>query len=295
MTNANDDSSSFFASTTAREALRRLLEQTERSRQLSLRAQARRLGFLHASHLSMILAGKRKLTTTAVKRIGAKLALDPRQLRFLEFLALAEAAKAPTEQKLYADLLDSLRPLQLSRTVDESEHSSWSDLALEALATTRDFDADPERLSRRLGSLVSPAEVQAALDRLVQLGIVARGANGKLRASEHPVQVRAAHQPDQRARRVLDTRRLDELKDLFLRHPYVKYAFFGVTVSFREEDVLQAIGLIEECQKSLIRLAQKEKAGEAYQVNFIFTRVSLDEERFDPAKDAAVKKRLRKI
>ena len=138
----------------------------------SLRALARRIA-IPAPALSEILQGKRGVSRKRALLIADKLLLDPERKTELlsRFPARGKRDGVAGEQRERAQLT-----MDHFHTVSE-----WYHFAILSLAETQGFDPSPEAIALRLG--LSRAVVVSALDRLLRLGMIERGADGGLRAT----------------------------------------------------------------------------------------------------------------
>jgi transcriptional regulator with XRE-family HTH domain len=142
-----------------------LMKRCERNSRYSLRAFARSLDISHAT-LSHILAGRRKLTSKMIKRIGHTLGMDPAELASY----VAESAAGAGQRGL-----DGYPEMNLDTF---SVISEWYHDAIMELTHLKNFQDDPRWIARVLGVTVS--EVNLAVERLQKLNLL-EIKNGKWR------------------------------------------------------------------------------------------------------------------
>jgi uncharacterized protein (TIGR02147 family) len=135
----------------------------------SLRAFARQLK-VPPGRLSQYFSGKRAISPRVAKELVKSLDFTPEEAeKFCRVTAVAKAAKkadpAVADEREYI----SLSPEQASLLAD------WYYFAILNSFKMRDFRADPEWFSRRLG--IDPAKVIQALESLEKVGLVQKSGN----------------------------------------------------------------------------------------------------------------------
>ncbi len=156
--------------------------------QLSLRAWTQQLGLPHVSMLSMVLNRKRKLLPTLSSKITQYLIAAHRftenEARYFDILVLFSHAKSQDEKLFYKKILSSLRPDQKFSDVSLDHFrviSDWYHLAILEMTLLKDFDSDPRWICLRLGGSVNEGQVNAAIDRLMRVGLLEKAADGRLK------------------------------------------------------------------------------------------------------------------
>lgn len=153
---------------------RELLNRCKRNPRYSIRSFAAALKTDHSS-LSQILRGTRKITSTMVVRLGKALGLGPHEIApFLRALS-------PERQLLggatgTGAVALEFRDLSLDTFIAISD---WYHDAILELTRLRHFKPDPRWIAHVLGITVS--EVRAASERLIRLGLLEIGKDGKWR------------------------------------------------------------------------------------------------------------------
>jgi uncharacterized protein (TIGR02147 family) len=181
----------------ATETLKGQLESELKRRQrinsaYSLRAFARDLG-MTAGYLSLVLAGKRQFSLERITQVMQKLGYSATQVsQFLGAMhpaAVGSPKRGPRVRKL------PRRPLSADDVVDPDENvvtlqldafqtvSDWYHAAILELTRCADFHGSPEWIAGRLRITVS--EAAQACERLLRLGLLARGADGRLAKTDN--------------------------------------------------------------------------------------------------------------
>ena len=151
------------------ELRRRLAEELMRIRAknpaYSLRAFAKKVG-VQPSALSELLNGKRGIAQKLALKIADNLLWEP-EFREQIKIGMSRYHKADSSRAAVQLTMDNFHAI-----------SDWYHFAIISLAETQDFEDRPEWIAARLG--ISKTTAQYALERLERLGMLERGANGKL-------------------------------------------------------------------------------------------------------------------
>ena len=136
----------------------------------SLRAFSKKLD-LSPTALSEVLNGRRPVTRKMTQKVVDRLMLPPAERSRL--LALVEKKKSGSSQS---------GVVEMDRVLLESDqyHSiaEWFHYGILSLAETVDFQSEPKWIASRLG--ITEAQVKRALERLVRLGAIQLGPQGKI-------------------------------------------------------------------------------------------------------------------
>lgn len=153
------------------------------SRGFSYRSFSKRAGVASPNYLKLVIEGKRSLSTKMAERFAHACALDADSSRYFVHLVSFNQAKTTGER---AEFYDKLTGFQRYRQAHKLEiahaayYSDWYMPALRELAASRHFREDPEWLADQLIPKITPLQAQRALEVLIELGLLVRGADGKL-------------------------------------------------------------------------------------------------------------------
>lgn len=153
------------------------------SRAFSYRAFSKRAGVSSPNYLKLVIEGERSLSPKMAERFAAACGLDADASRYFVHLVTFNQAKSSTER---AEAYDKLTGFQRYRQAHKLElahaayYSDWYMPAIRELAASAQFREDPEWIADQLVPKVSPLQAQRALETLVELGLLVRGANGRL-------------------------------------------------------------------------------------------------------------------
>jgi uncharacterized protein (TIGR02147 family) len=202
--------------------------------------------------------------------------LSDQESRYLETLALRERAKSRSDIESYDQTLARLRKAKAPRSLSIDQFrliADWHHLAILEMMSLKDFKADPEWISRRLGGKISTSSVLLALQRLERMGLVqkARGALAK-RADPSPLLI----DPGSRnlAVQAHHEQMLLKAAASLKEQETSEREFRSSTLSIKKENYAKAQARIREFHQSMLELAEDSSADETYQLNVQFFKLS---------------------
>jgi uncharacterized protein (TIGR02147 family) len=157
----------------------------------SLRAFSKRAGLRSSNYLKLVMDGDRNLTAAVAPRFATACGLKGQAADyFCDLVAFNQAKGADERARGYARLQRFRRYREVHRLdkAQEAYHSHWYIPAIRELCARSDFREDPKWIGRTLLPNVAPADVRAALETLLELELLERGEDGKLRQTETLVQ-----------------------------------------------------------------------------------------------------------
>jgi uncharacterized protein (TIGR02147 family) len=220
--------------------------------------------------LKLVIAGTRNLTPTMAERFAVSCGLAGEPAAYFHQLVEFNQAKTATERNRSYERLASFRryrQVQKLELAHAAYHSTWYLPAIRELCASPAFREDPEWLAGVLRPAITPNEAKHALELLLELGLLERAENGRLRQSSPVVSTGA------------------QTRHMNIRNYHVEMlrrataAIEGVPASERDISSLTLClgpdGLerfkqrIAEFQRELIELAERETdRSQAVQVNF---------------------------
>lgn len=153
-------------------------------RGFSYRAFSKRAGLGSPNYLKLVIDGERNLTSAMAERFARACGLGAQETAyFLELVAFNQAATGEERSAQYTKLLGFRRYRDAHRleAAQAAYHSTWYLPAIRELAAREDFRDDPDWVARSLRPPISAKEARAALDVLLELGLLERAADGRLR------------------------------------------------------------------------------------------------------------------
>jgi uncharacterized protein (TIGR02147 family) len=156
-------------------------------RGFSHRAFSRRVGLGSPNHLKRVMDGERNLTLEMASRFAEALGLSADGSDYFVQLVKLNQAKSSVARGRAFDELTTFKAFRKTRKLELAHaayHSTWFIPAVRELAARRDFREDPKWIAARLLPPIKPQEARAALDTLLELGLLTRDARGKVVQAE---------------------------------------------------------------------------------------------------------------
>ena len=154
-----------------------------KARGFSYRSFARRAGLKSPNYLKLVIDGERNLSGTMAERFGATCGLSDDELRYFSDLVAFNQAEAVSERNKYYARLTGFQRYRQAHRLDVTHaayYSTWYMPAIRELVLREDFREDPEWLAQELVPAITRAEATQALETLFDLGLLVRGADGKI-------------------------------------------------------------------------------------------------------------------
>lgn len=217
-----------------------------------------RLG-LDGGSVAHILKGERKLDPALAGKLARVFGLDEREREYFETLVLFGQARSQTEQNHFLEKLLRQRELKV-KAVEERQYAyyrEWFHLGLRELLNFYPFKGDFKALARMLQPAISPAEARSALQVLLDIGLLERDAEDKVRLTDKNITSgdgipsRFVVQA-QRAMAELAAKALAEV-------PPPERDISGITCSLSCEGFEKFKARLKECRRDLVAIAQQDK------------------------------------
>lgn len=163
-------------------------------RSTNLQKWAQRLGYRSPSSLTMILRGDRIPSFQMVSSISDDLKLSKKEKEY--FLLLVELEKKKRQKKDFKKTLEKLNALARQRRKSSPFKldikafevvEQWYHFVIKQLISTEDFTEDLNWIHKRLRKKVSIGQIKAAIENLIQIGVVQRNEKGQLVTSGQSV------------------------------------------------------------------------------------------------------------
>ena len=164
-----------------------LKSRQQKNENYSLRAWARELGYENPSYLSHILKRNRKLKMNVAQRLAKNLALNAKERKYFELLAMEHSSESETERHVFHKMIGKMKPSEPApieeQPIEKFELATeWYHWALLEMFFLKGFIFTVENVSARLG--ITPAKVADSLKRLTALGFVKKSAEGEYRRAD---------------------------------------------------------------------------------------------------------------
>ena len=147
----------------------------------SLRFFAEKAGLSSHAHLKLTIDGKRNITKNTVVKLIHGLGLDGQRVAYFESLVFFNQAQTDADKQVYYAQLLKASPRSKLHKMDAAQFRifrEWHHSAILEMVALKDFRPIPDWISKRLGGLITPAQVTESLKLLVELGLLVKTANG---------------------------------------------------------------------------------------------------------------------
>lgn len=147
----------------------------------SLRFFAEKAGLSSHAHLKLTIDGKRNITKNTVVKLIHGLGLEGQRAVYFESLVFFNQAQTDADKQVYYAQLLKASPRSKLHKMDNAQFRifrEWHHSAILEMVALKDFRPIPDWVSKRLGGLVTPAQVTESFKLLVELGLLVKTANG---------------------------------------------------------------------------------------------------------------------
>ena len=227
-----------------------------------------KMGIASSGFLANILSGKRKLPHAHVSRLAEALGLGRKAGRYFETLvAFTQARKVSEKARLFQELV-AQKPadLKLLDGIQLRLFSTWYYVAIRELIFFFPLRDEYETLAKKLVPAIKPQQARAAIEDLVQIGLLERDKRGFLKQRQAVLstgdEVRSVQAADyQRAT-------MDLAKEAIDRFPHGERDISTLTLTFSDASFRAAVEEIRGLRRRLLKLAVDEaKPDRVFQCN----------------------------
>jgi len=164
-------------------------------RGLSTRQASFQSGFKSPNYLQLVVNGKRSLNPTNISKLCETFNLNKQEKAFLEELISMEKKGFKGDCRAHLHKLansKAFKKAQPERVKKIHYYSKWYYVAVRELVALEAFQDCPFWISKKLRRQLSPTDAKKVLSDLLDLGLLERGADGKIQ------QVQKSFSPDNR-------------------------------------------------------------------------------------------------
>ena len=142
----------------------------------SHRVFAKQAGISSPSYLLMIINGERNLSQKTIPKYIDGLKLSPKEAKFFELMVLfSQTEDLEMKSKYFAEIISIKSTLAKVHNLEKEKFdflSKWYVVAIYVLTDTRNFSPNPNWISKRLGSRITPTQATEALQTLLRLEMI---------------------------------------------------------------------------------------------------------------------------
>ena len=245
-----------------REYLRdELRERTNANPQYSLRAFARDLS-IAPQILSLVLNGKKNISTEVAVEIAMKLKLSANELNYFYDLVELSQARSEVLKDILKQRLMSYEENKTYRVLQEDIFkiiADWHHYAIMELTYTKGFKSDTLWIAKRLG--IPPSEVKQAIERLLRLELIEE-VEGTLIKSE--VNLASTQDVPSTAIRSLTKQLLEKAIDSLEVQSLDERDFGTITMAIDPKKLPEAKKMIRKFRRELCEFLESGYRAEVY-------------------------------
>ncbi len=156
-------------------------------RTLSYRAFGKRAGLKSPNYLKLVMDGERNLSIKMAEQFAKALALEGDSASFFVDLVAFNQADSQRERNKQYSRLTSFRRYRKAHKLDIAHaayHGAWYMPAIREMAASPAFQENADWLARQLIPAITRTEARRAIETLIELGLLVREADGRLRQAE---------------------------------------------------------------------------------------------------------------
>ncbi len=249
----------------------------ESSPNFSFRTFSMWAGFKSPNQLQLVFQGKRNITSQTLPLFMKTLKLKHREQKFFELLVNYDQAPDNQSKARYLIEMSSY----LKKHGNDIQHyqfeylTKWYFPVIRELVLTKDFKEDKNFIASRIGHNVTPKQVDEAIDKLLQLGLLVRDKNGKL--IQKDVTITTGAESAENAVYFYHDQMIRLAHDALTKQSPNERNITGITFSCSKDDLSEISMIIGDCRKQILSyLENKQSKSEedVCQVNFQLFRVT---------------------
>jgi uncharacterized protein (TIGR02147 family) len=257
--------------------------QYKKRRGFSYRAFAEAAGLSAPNYLQLVIQGRRNLSTDMAQRFAKTCGLGGDAADYFATLVAFNQAADHEERKRQFEKLSSFRRYRSVQKIALKEaayHSRGYLPAIRELALSERFRDDPAWIARQLLPPIQPGEARSALETLIELGLLERDADGRLRQGTPVVSTGAETAGMHIAN--YHTEMMQRATAAITRIPPQERDISSLTMCLGSNGLANLKLRIQEFRRGLLELAQcEDKPSQVIQVNFQLFPLSRDTAKDD--------------
>ena len=231
---------------------------------------ARMAGFAAPNFLKLVIDGKRNLTSTSIAQVAKGFKLKKSEREFFENLVYMNQAGEMGEKDHYYRKMIAMMPKGTVKTIDRAQYdyfSRWYLPVIRELVVFGNRARSAEQIAAMLNPPVRARDVEGALERLMQLGLIRKDSEGRWEQSEALLRT----EPEVKSVLIANYHReMIRMADAAIeRFPAAKRDITALTLSINTErlgELKQKIAAFR--QEILDNFAQDSNPDQVIQINF---------------------------
>lgn len=231
---------------------------------------ANQAGLSSPSHLLMIIKGERNLSIKTIEKFAEGLKLSSKEKRFFELLVLySQTEDLQLKAKYFSEVIAIKANLAGLHKLEKEKFdflSKWQSVAIYVLVGLKDFNADPEWISKRLGAKITPTQAKEAVQNLLKLKMIESDSENNLKQVSGAVTVA----DDTKSMAVFEYHQsmLRLASEALRKTPQTEREMNGATISIPKNKLPELKEKIRAFRKEINMFASSfENPDEVYQMN----------------------------
>lgn len=240
----------------------------------SYKVLCRAAGLNSPSLIGMVVKGQRLPSRAVLRKLNAAMRLSPAECDYIEALVEAQRARSPDDKARLETRLATLGTRFEPRSVGVDHFrfiSDWYHLVVLELLNVKTFSEDPAWIAKRLNDRITPEQATDALARLQRLGLLGRGADGKLRYESNNYITTSKNVDEAIAK--YHRQMADLAIEAFQRDSPADRNLAGTTFTIDSGRKDQAIQALKEFRVRFMNEFASTGGDEVYQINLHFFRL----------------------
>ncbi len=275
----------FFTFDDHRQLLKFLFdERKKRSRAISHRFMAQRLGVTSSATFPQILSGKTNVSAKVLPKLVRIFNMDDAQAEYFTALVQYEGAKKAVHKNYYREEIFRLRSMQATKVGAQHYefYRQWYYSAVWAHIALCPFDGDYGKLAKTLEPPITEAQARKAVGVLHKIGFIEKDSTGSYRRV-HPTLTSGEKAAQLESLRVFHKQTIELAKRAVDSIPRENRTISTVTMGLSQEALAEIEECIARCRKVVLEAARRATAADRiYQLNIQLFPLSKWPEKASP-------------
>lgn len=143
--------------------------------------------FSSSNFLSLVVKGKRNLTSASIAKVAKGLGLNRQERAFFENLVFMNQAATHEERELYFQRMLKSKPFKASRQIDIDQYdyfSNWYNPVIREMAEFAPKPLDFDWIAQEIQPPITARQAESAIRLLLKLGLIEQCPDGAYRKKE---------------------------------------------------------------------------------------------------------------
>jgi len=214
---------------------------------------SQKAGFASPNFLKLVMDGKRNLSPESVHKFAGVLKLNRKEHHFFELLVQYGQATDPGQKQHYYQEILTFPEYRKVHYLEKELYtylSRWYQPAILELVQLADFQEDPAWIAQALRGKITPKEARSALDTLLQLGLLERSPEGRLKPA-HP-SLTTGEEARSLAAFSFHENILEEAKEALSQQDPDQRDFAAITMALNPTQLLAIKEMIRDLRKRIL-------------------------------------------